>query len=156
MTTGLTTSRSVPAMVASGSTPIGKITWMTLRFSSMMTTVRAASSATLSVALAPRKAAEVPPRVVHREVAAQEAALRVAAAHVEAVIPQESRTVAVVAPVVMTTTIITHRAAVAEAVGDSFCHKTDKTSKTLFQHIGRATAPVGCFPSLTIRLFCRF
>ena len=100
-----------------------------------MTTARAASNAMPSVALAPRRAA-VPQRVAHREVEAQEAALRVAAAHVEAVIPQESRTVAVVAPVVMTTTIITHRAAVAEAVGDSFCHKTDKTYKTLlFKYI---------------------
>ena len=83
-----------------------------------MTTARAASSATLSVVLVPRKAAEVPPRAAHREVAAQEAALRVAVACVAEAIPRGNRTVAAVAPVVMTTTITTHRAAVAEEEGD--------------------------------------
>ena len=84
-----------------------------------MTTARAASSAMLSVALVPRKAAEVPPRVVHREVEVREAVLRVAAAHVAEVIPQESRTVAAVAPAAMRMTII-RRAAVAEEEGDKF------------------------------------
>ena len=82
-----------------------------------MTTVRAASSATPSVALVPRKVAVVPQRVVHREVAAQEAVPRVAAAHVVEVIPRGNRTVAAVAPAVTKMTI-THRVAVAEEEGD--------------------------------------
>ena len=82
-----------------------------------MTTVRAASSATLSVASVPRRAAAFREEV-HPEVAAQEVALQEA-------VPQEVRlqeTLAVVAvvPPVMTTTITTHRAVVAEAVGDKF------------------------------------
>ena len=77
-----------------------------------MTTVRAASSATLSVALAPRRV------VAHREAPAQEVAHRVAAVHVEAVIPQGIRTVAAVAPAVMMTMITIRLAAVVEAVGD--------------------------------------
>ena len=82
-----------------------------------MTTVRAASSATLSVALAPRRV------VAHREAPAQEVAHRVAAVHAvvpqEAVIPQGNRTVAAVVPAVTKTAITIHRAVVAEAVGDN-------------------------------------
>ena len=120
MMTGLTTSRNALAMAASGSIPTGKTTWMISKSLLTMTTARAASSVTLSVALVPRRVVVAPQRAAHLEVAAREAVLRVAAAHVEAVIPQESRTVAAVAPAVMMTTIITHRAAVAEVVGDSF------------------------------------
>lgn len=81
----------------------------------MMMTVRAASSATLSVASVPRRAAALR-EVVHQEAAAQEAALREA-------VPQEARlretlVVAAVAPPAMKMTII-HRAAEAEAVGDN-------------------------------------
>ena len=79
-----------------------------------MTTAQAASSATLSVALVPRKAAEVPQREVHREEAAQEEVLRVAAAHVEVVILRENRTVAAVAPAVTKTMIIIRRAVEVE------------------------------------------
>ena len=83
-----------------------------------MTTARAASSATPSVGSAARKAVAVPPRVVRREAAAQEAVPHVAAAHVAAVIPHPViRVVAAVAQPVMKTTI-THRAVVAEAVVD--------------------------------------
>ena len=83
-----------------------------------MTTVRAASNATLSVALVPRRAA-APLRVVHREVEAQGEARR-------EVVPQEalhreSQAVAAVAPAVMTTTITTRLAAVAEAAEDDVC-----------------------------------
>ena len=82
-----------------------------------MTTVRAASSATLSVALVPRRAA-VHLRVALREVAVQEVAHR-------EVVPQEalhreSRAVVAVAPAAMMTTITIHLAAVVEAAGDSF------------------------------------
>ena len=98
----------------------------------MTTTVRAANSAMLSVASVPRKAAAVLPRVAHREVVAQEAAPRAVVLR-EVVIPPESRTVAAVALPVMMTTITTRRAAVAEAVGDSFCHKTDKTCKKVLK-----------------------
>ena len=85
-----------------------------------MTTARAANSATLSVALVPRRAVAVPPRAAHREVAAQEEALRVAAAHVAEAILRENRTVVAVAPAVTKTMIITRRAAVAEGEGDDF------------------------------------
>ena len=95
-----------------------------------MMTAQAASSATPSVALVPRKAVVVPQRVAHREVVARETAIP---RHVPL---QETLAVAAVAPAAMTTTIITHRAVVVEAVGDSFCHKTDKTYKTFFQYIG--------------------
>ena len=98
-----------------------------------MTTARAASSATPSVASAPRRAAALRGVRLLREVALQEAA--------QGVRLRGNRTVDAVAPAVTTMAITTHRAAVAEAVGDNFCHKTDKTSKTYFQHIGRATAP---------------
>ena len=114
----------------------------------MVTTVRAASSAMLSVALAPRKAAEAPPKAVRREVAVQEAALRVAAAHVEVVIPQESRIVVVVAPAAMTTTTITHRVAVAEGEGDSIVTKPTKLAKPFFNILGGQRHPTG-MPLLT-------
>ena len=75
-----------------------------------MTTVQAASSATLSVASVPRRAVALR-EVAHQEAAAQEVALR-------EVVPQEARlretlAVAVVAPPVTKMTII-HRAAVVE------------------------------------------
>ena len=76
-----------------------------------MTTVRAASSATPSVALVPRRVVALL-RVVLREVAAQEAVLQEARL-------RETLGVVAVAPAAMTTTITTHRAVVAEAVGDS-------------------------------------
>ena len=79
-----------------------------------MTTVRAASSATLSVALVPRRAA-VLRRAVHREVEAQEEAHR---EEVRQGLRRETLAVVAVAPVAMTTTIITHLAAAVEAVGD--------------------------------------
>ena len=97
-----------------------------------MTTVRAASSATLSVALEPRRAA------VARRAVAQEAVLlavvprEAVPQEVAAVILQESRTVVAVVPAAMTTTIMQRLAVVVEAVGDSFGHKTYKTHKTLF------------------------
>ena len=81
-----------------------------------MTTVRAASSATPSVALVPRRAVAVPQRAAHREVAAQEEVVREAVLRVAVL--QGNRTVVAVAPAVMMTTITTHLAAVAEAVGD--------------------------------------
>ena len=81
----------------------------------MMTTVRAASSATPSVASAPRRAA-VLREVVHQEVVHQEVDLR------EAVLQEarlrETLAVVAVAPPAMKMTI-THRAVVAEAVGDN-------------------------------------
>ena len=93
-----------------------------------MTTVRAASSATLSVALVPRRAA-VLRRAVHREVEVQEEALR---EEVRQGLRRETQAVVAVAPAVMMTTIITRLAAAVEAEGDSFlCHKTDKTIKTI-------------------------
>ena len=79
-----------------------------------MTTVRAASSATLSVASVPRRAAplRVAPRgEVRREVVAQEVALQEAVP--QEVRLRENRTEAAVAPAAMRTIII-HRAAVAE------------------------------------------
>ena len=85
-----------------------------------MTTVRAASSVTLSVALEPRRAdpLKVAPReVVHQEVAAREVALREAAHH--HVRLREIPAVVAVVPAAMTTTIITHRAAVVEAAEGS-------------------------------------
>ena len=91
-----------------------------------MTTVRAASSATPSVALVPRRAA-VPQRVAHREVEAREAVLHGAAARVAGAILRENRTVV----------------AVAEAEGDSFlCHKTDKTFKTIVVGISNGSQPL--------------
>ena len=108
-----------------------------------MTTAQAASSATLSVALVPRKAAEVPQREVHREVAAQEVVLRVAAAHVAVVIPQGNRTVVAVAPAVTRMTI-THRAVEVEEEGDSFVTKPTKLAKPIFTYWeGNGTQP-GC------------
>ena len=80
-----------------------------------MTTVRAASSAMLSVALVPRRAV-VLRRAAHREVAVQEEAHREA---VHQGLHRETQVVVAVAPAAMMTTIITHLAAVvAEAAGD--------------------------------------
>ena len=88
-----------------------------------MTTVRAASSATLSVVLVPRRAVVVLQRAAHREVVAQEEVHREAvhreAVHQEA-LHRESLAVVAVAPAVMMTTITTHHAAVAVVAGDSF------------------------------------
>ena len=94
-----------------------------------MMTVRAASSATLSVASVPRRAAALR-EVVHREGAAQEAALREAV--LQEVRLRETQAVAAVVPHVMTTMITTHRAAVV-VVGDSFLvTKPTKLSKPCF------------------------
>ena len=79
-----------------------------------MTTVRAASSATLSVALVPRRAA-VLQRAVLQEVEVQEEA------HQEVVrqgLRRETQAVVAVVPAVMTTMIITRLAAAVEAEGD--------------------------------------
>ena len=114
MMIGPTTSRNAHAMVASGSIPIGKSTWMTSRSSSTMTTARAASSATLSVASVPRRAV-VLRRVVLQEVEVQEEAHREA---VRQGLHRETQAVVAVVPAVMMTTIITHLAAAVEAVGD--------------------------------------
>jgi hypothetical protein len=80
-----------------------------------MTTARAASSATLSVASVPRRAA-VLRRVVLQEVEVQEEAHREA---VRQGLHRETQAVVAVAPAAMMTTITTHLAAVAEAVGDN-------------------------------------
>ena len=82
-----------------------------------MMTVRAASSAMLSVALVPRRAVAVLQRAAHREVAVQEEAHREA---VHQGLLRETQAVVAVAPAVMMTTITTRLAAVAEAAGDSF------------------------------------
>ena len=76
----------------------------------MMTTVRAANSVTPSVASVPKRAAALQ-KVVHREEAAQEEVRQ------EVLLRETPAEVAVV-PVVMRT-IITRRAAVAEAVEDN-------------------------------------
>ena len=81
-----------------------------------MTTVRAASNATPSVALVPRRATGHL-RVAHREVEAQEEAHR-------EVVPQEALhrenlAVVAVAPAAMMTAITIHRAAVVEAAVDN-------------------------------------
>ena len=83
-----------------------------------MTTARAASSAMLSGALVPRRAA-VPLEVALPRVPLQEVVLR-GEAHPRVRL-RETLAVAAVVPAVMMTTITTHRAAVVEAVGDSFC-----------------------------------
>ena len=86
-----------------------------------MTTVRAASSATLSVALVPRRAA-VLQRAAHREVEAQEA--------VHQGLHRETQAVVAVAPAVMTMAITIRLAAVAEVVVDDFfVTKPTKPSK---------------------------
>ena len=82
-----------------------------------MTTAPAASSATQSVALVPKKVA-ARLRAVLQEAEAQEEARREAAARVAEDILQENRTVVAVAPAVMRMIII-HRAAVAEAAEDN-------------------------------------
>ena len=92
-----------------------------------MTTVRAASSATLNAASVPRKAAEAR----HREAAAQEVARRevVVLEAVQEAPHRESRGVAAVAPAAMRTTSM-HRAAVVEVEGDDFfVTKLTKPSK---------------------------
>ena len=78
-----------------------------------MTTVRAASSATLSVALVPRRVA-VLRRAVHREVEVQEALQEV----VRQGLRRETLDVVAVAPAAMMTTITIRLAAVAEGVVD--------------------------------------
>ena len=116
---GPTTSRSVRAMAASGSTLTGKSTLMTSRSSSTMTTARAASSATLSVASVPRRAV-VLRRVVLRRVVLQEVEVQ-EEAHREAFrqgLHRESQAVVAVAPAAMMTTITIRLAAVVEGVGD--------------------------------------
>ena len=82
-----------------------------------MTIVRAASSAMLSVVSAPRRAAALR-EAVHQEAEAQEVARREAV--LQEVRLRENQAVAAVVPPVMTTTITTHHAAVAEGEGDSF------------------------------------
>ena len=77
-----------------------------------MTTVRAASSATLSVALAPRRAT-APLEVALPRVPLQEEVLR-GEAHPRVHL-RETLAVAAVAPVAMMTTITTRRAVMAEA-----------------------------------------
>jgi len=80
----------------------------------MTTTVRAASSATPSVASVPRRAV-VLRRVVLQEVEVQEEAHREA---VRQGLHRETQAVVAVAPAVMTMAITIHRAAVAEAAED--------------------------------------
>ena len=84
----------------------------------MMTIVRAASSATLSGALVPRRAA-APLEVALQRVPLQEVVLR-GEAHPRVRL-RETLAVAAAVPAAMMTTITTHRAAVAEAIGDNFC-----------------------------------
>jgi hypothetical protein len=111
-----------------------------------MTPVRAASSATLSVAVVPRRAA-VLLRVAHREVVAQEEALR-EAVHRE-VLHRESLAVAAVAPAVMMTTIITHHAAVAVAAGDSFSSQNRQNlQNNSHGNMQRLATACRCFPRL--------
>ena len=115
MTTGLISSRNAHATVANGSTPTGRTTWTTSTSSSTMTTVRAASNATLSVASVPRKAVARQEEAL-REVVAQEVALREAVPLEDRL--RETQAVVAVAPAVTKMTI-THLAAEAEAVGDN-------------------------------------
>ena len=82
-----------------------------------MTTVRAASSVMLSVALVPKRVAVLREAPV-QEVAAREVVLRAA------VLPQGNRTVVAVVPAVMTMAITTRLAAVAEVVVDDFLWDT--------------------------------
>ena len=82
-----------------------------------MMTVRAASSAMLSGALVQRKVVLVYQKLVPQEAEAQEMALREAVP--QEVRLQETQAVAAVVPAAMTTTITTHRAAVAEAAEDN-------------------------------------
>ncbi len=112
-----------------------------------MTTVRAASNATLSVVSEPRRAAVVLQRAAHREVVAQEEALREA---VHQGLHRETQVVVVVAPAVMTMAITIRLAAAVEAEGDSFlCHKTDKTIKTIVVGTSNGTQPGSrCHPRL--------
>lgn len=127
MMIGPTTSRNAHAMAVSGSTLTGGNIWTTSRSSSTMTTVRAASSATLSVALVPRRAAAVLQRAVLQEVEVQEEAHREA---FRQGLHRETQAVVAVAPAVMMTTIITRLAAVEEDVGDDFfVTKPTKPSK---------------------------
>ena len=97
----------------------------------MMTTVRAANSVMQSVALVPRRVAEAP-----RVAEAQEAVLREAAVHVAEAILRENRTAVAVAPAVMTTMIITHRAAEAEAAEDRFLSQNRQNFQNLINLLG--------------------
>ena len=102
-----------------------------------MTTVQAASSAMPSVASVPRRAA------ARREVVLREVVLREAVLH--HVRLRGTQAVVAVVPAAMRM-ITTHRAAVVvEAAGDSFCHKTDKTFKTmLFNMLGWQRLATAC------------
>ena len=103
-----------------------------------MTTVRAASSVTLSVASVPRRAA-VLRRAARREVVAQEEVHREA---VHQGLHRETQAVVAVAPAVMTMAITIRLAAAVEAEGDSIlCHKTDKTIKTIVVGTSNGTQP---------------
>ena len=111
-----------------------------------MTTVRAASSATLSVALVPRRAA-VLLRVALREVEAQEEVHR-EEAHQEA-LHRESLAVVAVAPAVMMTTITTHHAAVAVVAGDSFSSQNRQNLQNFSQgNMQRLATACCCLPRL--------
>ena len=101
-----------------------------------MTTVRAASSATLSEASVPRRVA-VLRRAARREVVAQEEVLREA---VQEAPLRENRTVVAVVPAVMTMAITTRLAAVAEAEGDEF-FVTKPTKPSKLKSWELATAP---------------
>ena len=83
----------------------------------MMTTVQAASSATLSGALVPRRAA-VPLEVALPRVPLQEEVLR-GEAHPRVHL-RETLAVVAVAPAAMMTTITTHRAVEVVVEGDDF------------------------------------
>ena len=111
-----------------------------------MTTVRAASSATPSVALGLRRAA-VLRRAVLQEVEVQEEAHR---EEVRQGLRRETQAVVAVVPAVMMTMITIRLAAVVEAEGDSFlCHKTDKTIKTIVVGTSNGTQPGSrCHPRL--------
>ena len=94
----------------------------------MMMTVRAANSATLSVASVPRRAAALR-EAVHPEAEALEVALREAV--LQEVRLRETQAVVAVVPPVMTTTITTHHAVVAEAAEDSFWSQNQQNFQNL-------------------------
>ena len=91
-------------------------------------TVQVASSATPSVALVRRRAA-VLREVVHPEEATLEVALRETVLQEDRL--RETQAVAAVALHVMMTTITTHRAAEAEAVGDKFLSQNRQNFQNL-------------------------
>jgi hypothetical protein len=97
-----------------------------------MTTARAASSATLSVASVPRRAAALR-EVVHLEVEAQEVVLQ--GAVLQEVRLRETQAVAAVAPPAMKMTI-THRVVVAEADGDKFLSQNRQNFQNLVYLLG--------------------